>query len=552
MNIPQGLCYFSGIQSLLSAQFTLQHGISPSVATVRIPPQQGQLLEGGAMVWTYGGVRITFPGCKVDRITAEIDGEGREIWALSILDRRWRWRETGAVSGYYNTRRGEAIAQGAEKTPRELAELCLRAMGEQRYNLSGMPNDQRPEVEWEYENPAQALAAICDQLGCRVVLKLDDSVSIEKAGSGAPLPTGGDVRSNTLALDPPERPDAIVIVAGRSRFQVDMKLEPVVEDVDLVVKPIEQLLFQPRGGWKNFSPDMVGAGDAVADWYRRTVFKWYRIKPPIEFPDGEKVNDVNAVLPLEKVQVVRERVFVRPGQFEEGKPLPAWVYGKFWSEDDDAEPADPQPFSPLEPFKPRSVYRDEFELDVERGIVKFKHPVRLLDPGQREGQIPADLRLRCAVSLRHKETRAWLHYEERREKRGKKFGTLPRYIKRDDIALHIFVDPLRGVLVDNLREVQRQANHYLDVAEREYQLTDPRSITYAGIKPINPDGAIQQVTFSINDQGFATTQASRNREESRVAMSYHERRFVERLHQALGAAGENGRVRKAKAEKAER
>ena len=52
-------------------------------------------------------------------------------------------------------------------------------------------------------------------------------------------------------------------------------------------------------------------------------------------------------------------------------------------------------------------------------------------------------------------------------------------------------------------------------------------VEYAGIVPISPDGAIQQVEWSGGLSG-CVTRASRNSEFSLVVAPYHERRQAER------------------------
>jgi len=93
-------------------------------------------------------------------------------------------------------------------------------------------------------------------------------------------------------------------------------------------------------------------------------------------------------------------------------------------------------------------------------------------------------------------------------------------------------------------EAEKAAKHYLDAVEKQYQTTDPSSFTYGGIQKIDVDGAIQQVTWNVSDDGFATTRASRNREELLVVPSYNERRMMERLQDALTLQNLTTRTRK--------
>ena len=106
MAVPQGLAHFGGITSLLSATYTLAHGITPGVATLYVPPQTDVIFRAGPLVFTYDAITITLADCILDRISVQYGSDGRKIWALHILDRRWKWKFAGRISGYYNVRRG--------------------------------------------------------------------------------------------------------------------------------------------------------------------------------------------------------------------------------------------------------------------------------------------------------------------------------------------------------------------------------------------------------------------------------------------------------------
>ena len=118
-----------------------------------------------------------------------------------------------------------------ERTPKELATLCLNtAMNETGFVLDGLPDLVRPTVMWDYENPANALQALCDDLGCRIFLGLDNKVHIKcKAGVGEALPTDGILRPS-FTIDPPDMPDTIAVACAGTRHQLDLQLESVALD----------------------------------------------------------------------------------------------------------------------------------------------------------------------------------------------------------------------------------------------------------------------------------------------------------------------------------
>src|SRR5690242_16357043 len=98
---PQGLAAFGGIKQILSASLTLSHGISPSVCTVEIVPQDPfTLAPFGPLVLSYGSAQIVFPDCRIDRASYRLNAQGF-VTSLQIQDRRWRWAY-GSISGSYN------------------------------------------------------------------------------------------------------------------------------------------------------------------------------------------------------------------------------------------------------------------------------------------------------------------------------------------------------------------------------------------------------------------------------------------------------------------
>ena len=110
MSAPQGIVSYPGLtEFILSVQFSLQHGISPSICTMICAPVPGKLTEQGTLDFRYGNERITFPDCKIDRVTGDKNEDGFERWMIQILDRRWKWKFAGVVSGRWNIRKGEVL-----------------------------------------------------------------------------------------------------------------------------------------------------------------------------------------------------------------------------------------------------------------------------------------------------------------------------------------------------------------------------------------------------------------------------------------------------------
>jgi len=583
VSAPQGLFYFAGIRSLVAASFTFTPGISPNACTLYIAPQRENVADVGPLVLQYAGGRLTFPECKADKVDFEIGGD-RRIMVLTVLDRRWKWRLHGRISGYYNVRKGDgrtaedSIVPETLRSTRQLATMCLDAMGERRYDVSLLPDDQYPVTEWDYELPAEALARLSEAAGYRVVLTLNNIVRICPVGIGAKLPSGPNVTEDSETLDPPEAPDRLVFVGGRSRFQQDFLLEPVMKETDGRIVKLNDSAFKPKSanGWSDLDfPDCGSIPDIKA---RRLVqawaFKAYRIVTPLTlFGAGrgggpEVINNLSRILPIESIQIETAEIDFKK------QPKPAQVWGLFNTLND--KPGDgvrdaygdnvskPQPnlraFPESEygynPYDTEKQFPGGFSIDQENGIVHFAEPVyryKTTIGGAGAGgfvtirlPIPAKLWLRTTCSVRDATTRGWLRAEVFRDlRRGKsKLGNADRYLIHDDATFEHWIshDPVANQSRSNEREIKEKAAYYLDAAQRDYQLSQPRSVSIVGWLPVSPDGAISQVTWSVGEDGFATMRASRNREEALPTPNHAERRLFERVRAALLVADKPARA----------
>lgn len=599
--MPDGIATFPGILQIVEATYTRAHGIQPGAAALTIAPQPDIVGELGDLVFAFEGTSqngntvYTFSGCKLDRFNFQRDTRGL-IVRLAVLDRRWKW-EFPTVSGTYNMRHesGELVENlsqtqatqaanliwATEKSPQELATICLEAMGEVGYDISALPNDARPLVEWDVDNAARALEDLCELLGCRVVLKMDDTVQICRVGVGEDLPENLDIQTRSPGADLPERPDTIRVVGNRQRVQADLLLEAVGLDTDGQIKPIDQLSYIPKtNGVADYSgviaPYFLGITDLKArELATQTLWRWYRVKVPFQVllfdnpqPDSDPVllpttiTSLMQITPLEDTQVDQE---VENGQ---KRFKPAWIWG-VWGTDSLGYVNGVTTLKTLDPnfmagelavsqpvlgtdadFAKKSLYFGGFSIDKDRGIVKFSEIVAYVGSKQ-DGSgntykpvSSAILVLRVALCIRDPNTRAWLRYNKRRDY-GTDFGTEPKDVKHDDVILNVAnrydstfsFDPSTGAAASyasittvnhNRSDVDQACEYYLDAAEQHYLAITPEIRTYTGFQAVELDGAIQQVTFTLN-KGGATTIIARNTEIIANRMQYNEKRFYDRM-----------------------
>lgn len=557
----KGSVSFPGINSIISVQYSLCHGISPGTAICSIVPQAGYFPGEGSLFISDGESTIELPDCRVDQASFQRNASGL-VWQLSILDRRWKWR-FGALWGRYNVRKddgtflGKDTKQPSERTPQELATLCLEAMGESGFDVSEMPEDLRPEVEWDFDPPAECLAELCDECNCRVVLGWDNRVRICRAHQGATLPVGGDVLDMSGTDDPPELPHGIAIITAPSRYQLDFELEAVGLDFGDKVVPIDELSYCPWDTWEGhdpfpsfdclrtlsttdpatFTPEKI---EQAIEYATSSLYRMYRIKLPLEIPgaidsDGKAIvpETLDDVLPIETVQCETVEQDEDETTGDQAKSKPAMVYGIWFPNTTFANNAEePIDVTKAEDYK----YPRAFTIDGQRGIVRFSDPVyrNTNTIGTETGVLEtpfsmaqAQLRLRTAAGARQPGTRAamrfvcWI---------GDGLNNC-QSVKHDELVVNfipVYASDWHVEKVeDNSEEITEECQKMLDEIVEAFRTSGGASAAYAGVKKIEPDGAIQQVSVAVSPSTIQTT-ASRNTEIATLALSYEERRELEK------------------------
>ncbi|MBS0207812.1 MAG: hypothetical protein JSS27_02560 [Planctomycetes bacterium] len=534
---------FPGIETPLAARVVWSHGVAPNRFTLELAPQEPFTTTIGDLTLGYSATTLVFPGCKVVSTAVRADEHG-VVWVLELLDRRWRWQGLGQISGRYNIYQdttndgiaGTEIVAGSERTPRELLTLCLAALGETGYDLSTVPNDARPTVEWNYLPPAEALAELVDRLGCRVVVKLNNTVAVVPWGMGSALPSSASAQAGSLAVSLVARPDAFIVVGGPTRYQVDLALEPVGLDTDGSVRPIDDLSYAPSGGWPkadvpsfNTLADDDGRARELA---RATVYRWYRVCGMVSGvnPDGALVSSslaplgvtkLTQIVPLDVTQVDQQNVSDALAGTSAVLPRRAVVWG-VWAELDYPLPrtdnADGNVVSAVAPlnetagdeYAARARYAGAYTIDPGRAIVCFERPVyRWRVNGADYERLPASLVWRASFTVRDADTGALQRYERRRDSDGPALGTLPRYLLHDELTLTKVLryasDYSLTSVADNVALLDAQADALLSAAEQAVAATSPQWRRYSGIEPIDLDGLVAMVVWSIDARGATTT-----------------------------------------------
>ncbi len=548
---------FSGQQTgAISASYTCSHGISPSIATLTLPNVGRPPAGAGALVITDGFGVLRLNNAKIDRASVK-RSTGGNFLTLYILDRRWKWK-FGSISGTYNVRDSSGvILPYTLRTAVQLAQACLFEMGEFNFAIEGIPATEFPPVNWDHDNPAQALQSLVEQYDCRIVYRpSSDSVLIARRGFGFGLPNGPIVESNP-GIDFPERPAQIAVVGAPIRYQAMFVLEAVGLDIDGQIRPLDQLSYKPTAGWTVCAPPNFPQLPRLAldprsncltaeEQYQKTidlaaqsVYKWYRISVDDRIL-GTNNNFVPGFgEPIRREQIILENARldteIRPdGSIVDAPPL---VMGTF-----DRRTLRTKESTNLQfggNVGNAEFVDSGFTIDSERGIVVFDEPIFMAGTGADKGKIfPAELVLLCSCQMRDSVTNQIVRYEFRLAGNGD--GANVEVIHRPELSYRIkanytLTNPNQDLdpavwqfvgLTNNAATIDPVALVYAEIAASAYQLDLPIEIEYAGIQPIAPDGAIQQISWEVGPDG-PRTRASRNTEHAYWFPTFEERRRVQ-------------------------
>lgn len=532
-----GYMTFTGLESITRGVYTRAHGTQPGVAVLYAVPQDNPPPKVGQLGIFFGSESIVFNDCLLDVIQISVGMNG-SIAECRVKDRRWRWGRQ-VISGRYNSYFPDGTLDfDTEKTPQELASLLFNALGESTFDVSQLPNDGRPEIDWNLANVANELDSLCESFGCRVVLGVDDIPRICLLGVGEELPFNGIVMDGGTTIDPPETPTEIRIYS-EAWFQYDFPLKAVGLDVDGQIKNVDDLSYKPTAGWQegDLDGDMLylSAYPQARKLAAETVYRWYQIDIPDDGFDftaveelSEKITDLRCI---ELLPFQLETITDLEGREARRSPC---VYGIYWADRDEAK-NEAETLIPLnqessDDYHQSVVYRYGFGIDQEKHLVQFGRPVYKLGEFA-NGRYPyneAQLRLRVAFRIRKFQTRELVNAERGRPMNGGFAAPLavvmpdfPRMIRFTFDANENFT--ISGA-EDNKDEWLRESEGYLNGAAQSFNTLTAATLTYEAIVRAPIDGANRQVTWEVGG-GTAKTTVHRNNEAQRFLPSYRERRY---------------------------
>jgi hypothetical protein len=515
---------------LTRGDMLLSHGVTPSVC-VAYSVAEPTIAKYGDLVFGDGTTPIiTFRDCAIDQYTMTPPGVRRGFrYRVLILDRRWKWKHC-LISGRYNVRLADgSIKADTKKTYKELLEIILKEMGEEDYEIKLHSDDlEPPEVEWSRQRADAQLAYLCDRIGCLVVLRLNNAIKIVPYGEGPIYPQTGMELNPALDTYPSAIPKYVRAILGPTKFQTKIRLEAVGVDTDGSIKPIDELTYKPDSGWEFEIP---GTFSGVATGEERqlacdTVYRWYRVKEfsdkSLDLPVPEyTITTINDILPLlPDLADVSDDTAETP-----------FVEGFFFNSDLKGINEEDSEFARFD---------DEFELDTERGIVKFPYPMFWVYPDEAEDaghQGPADLYLTAAFHARKDPISSRWHDDYKHEIDSQAEGRYgDAHVEHLDVfrcLIQRFNDLTKSDLIDSKEDTDAQARALAEAHALIYSAIPTMSMQWNGIYPIDLDGNVHMLRWMVGGKE-GTTWGGKNLEYHYQTMSRSERRLrgetARRLH----------------------
>ena len=510
------------------------------------------------MRWSDGPRSVSFRDCILGDINPTLDAG--TSFRLAIYDRRWKL-QFGQVSGQYNVwKAGERIL-AQEKTPQQLATLAFDAAGVDRFDVSRMPTDVYPKIEWDVTTPADALNELLDITNCYLCLTAQDKLVVFPDGVGAELPRL-PFKSYGTGIKLGNIPDKIGVTSAPFMWQKNLKLVPVGKDNDeaQTIKPIDDLSYKPAGGWGSMvhQPDkfLSIANKCDRKLAVESVWRWYRVDMTgfeSLFHVNQAPTELRQILPLLDFQLAKEKIDLSTGEQARRKPV---VYGVFYDRNGVGEnnvttfsddiSLNVGACSPTAK-KSKLIFQGQFEIDNERGIVKFGDPMFKLSGSNfdtdREYE-PADIRLRIAINFRNKDTLAAYRQFRELPVPGVKRGTKTLWVPKEDLFPEWRVRHSDSKTFENTTFVDQQLVKYVRYELAKFTNKLPSNASYPMLVPMSPDGRIAQVTYSIDGSGKIGTSMSRDGDELGPLGTYQERKLKWQIKASVDQAKRNRQAKK--------
>ena len=504
----------TGVDAVESAYYTLTNGVIPGSVILRINPQLSPIPSDVQVTFNGEVDSIVLKRCVVNYASMKRN-LSQQVYSLRAWDRRKLW-ENGSANGRFNVHRPDGSIQLRTKEHlRGLAVLLLDAAGESGYDVSLLPNDVFPEVEWDGDIPMFALEELVSPFGFVICWNPNtDVVSVIPHGYGQPPNFSADTSSLDLSVDQNLMPDSIALYCGRVLFQTKVKLKAVVPEIDNSVVALDDASYKPQNGWvyqqgTEWEDVAIEHGEYAASLAREAAYKWFRVDT---FSDGtlncdgywdNPIHEIGDILPLN----YHLADLYAPVGATYLRQKPTYVQGVFFTSGRDG-------IDPVGNTDPNERLDSHFGFDHVNGIYKFPEPIV-----KREGNQFVEPELWATVSfyLSDKFTLLKKRFILERDLGGSR-GTGARIEKREEIQRQIIAnfpddDPTAvPTIADNEDDATDEANLQLDLVQASLQPRTSRVVMARGFHAQFTDGVTLQVVWSQDLENGADTVAGAHAE----------------------------------------
>ena len=530
-----GYVTFPGINFPIKCIAPRSNGVTPDSAVLYSLVQQEAPQQYGDLVLNFTQNTVTWKNCLVDSGTTMYSTKGHfQTWR--IKDRRWAWAKSW-VTGEYNPLSYDVDGDvGARRgNVRYLMEVLLTLMGETRYDVSAVDNEQKPHKGWDWANCADELQKLLDEYGYVISLQLDDSVKVSRSKVGTDLPDNDDIISPSMVFDPAELPERLIAIAGLTLVETRLKMEPVGEDTDGKIKPVDDLSYKPGEGWvNNMSTDMLGVGASETDpvkakemkaLAKKTVFKWYRVvhqsheKNDMNDPFGQIIEKYAP----EELNITDYQQYL-PLSLDLNRQINGAYVSVRWDGATVLESARSK--KNIQVVKFDTI---KWKLDEKLGIIKFEDPItknKVVDTGGMQASVGidpdtetamqdfADVFFTCSYTVTDDETGIKDRYTRELTLGGRGVDIVEMAPPNNQRMLTAeYEDPGGKIsieekkitdsaktVVNNEQTLNSRLDELLQKTARTYQTRRGYVVKYRGVQLINTDGMTKQVVWRIGDQ----------------------------------------------------
>jgi len=496
----------SGIRGL---SFTLSRGVSPSIFTLYVRPQDGLDVGVQTLEFGTGANLVSLTGCILgDSFIRKNYDQKAPTWAVTGFDRRFRWKFC-SVSGDYNKRKPDGtLDTSTQKSPAELATLLGSQLSE-TIDTSRMPEGVFPRVIWKNQRADLALQALCDYVACEVVLNpLSNAVEIWPLGVGQSSPTGlTEVLPKYTFYPRSNIPSRVEVHGGDSLYQSRLQLRTVMRNDNGDQKLITNWDALP---YASVGAESVYSFPGITTTPRRaTAYESYFREFRVTGQQDGSLPVPNCPIAVTQMDQYLLNDYVLDNEKDlEGfyRQLPAYLDGDYWA------------YTDLPNNTSSARFGGSFNLFKDRRLVQTTFPVFKLDTSGKYSE-PA---LFLTTSYKVKDQSGQVVHVVRSGNVGGQGGAL--ILKRPELFATYSSSTQPGVNPNTEALANAEADKYVEIFQKKYEDSSASEMTYGGMVLGTLDGKIAQCKWEILPTLGVRTSVYENYEGDIFSVGLAERR----------------------------